>query len=70
MANKPRFFIVGPTEIGKSVGDTLHQLCSTQSRGTIDDVYMNDEFEEVYRGSEKEVRSFAKQMGLKRVQLV
>jgi len=34
-----RTFIVAPTEAGKDLGDTLHQVCQTEGKGCYFDIY-------------------------------
>jgi hypothetical protein len=59
-----RYFIVGPTEVGKAWGDTLWQLCSTTSRMSFADIYATDQYEVVdSRGDEKSIKRLAKQYG-------
>ena len=65
---KTRYFIVGPTEYGKANGDTLHAVCSTTSRRSFHDIYMNDWFvDEDSFGSLVEAVEFCKKrFGCKR----
>jgi len=42
-----RTFIVAPTEAGKDLGDTLHQVCQTEGKGCYFDIYQADDYEVV-----------------------
>lgn len=64
---KVRFFIVGPTEIGKGCGDSLWVVCSTTKRCSFDTIYMNDWFVDGDSfGDKDEAVAFLKDKGIKR----
>ena len=66
--SKSRYFIVGPTEAGIGVGDTIWQLCKTNKHRCLFDVYIDDQYEVVESSdSLKSIVSVAKKFyGCKR----
>lgn len=68
---KKRIFIVAPTEIGKSYGDTLHQICKTSSNKSLDNIYMEDLYEVVNQtDNKKDAIKIAKRMGCKKPSII
>ena len=62
-----RLFIVAPTAAGEAVGDSLHVVCSTASRGSFLDAYQQDDYEELASfGSLKGAVGSCKRRGAKR----
>jgi len=68
---KSRIFIIGPTEDGKDVGDTLHIVAKTTDKDSLLDIYQTDRYEEIFRtGNVKEAIRVAKKSGAKRPTII
>ncbi len=66
-----RIFIVGPTEHGIDVGDTLHVVAKTKYRDNFLDIYQTDRYEEIGRtGNMLDAIDIARKHGAKKPAII
>jgi hypothetical protein len=68
---KHRIFIIGPTEDGKDLGDTLYIVAKTTHRDSLLDIYQTDRYQEIFRtGNVNQAIQAAKKEGAKRPTII